>query len=239
VRASDITSQPAAGRRYCLTMQGMLENVRRTALKTKIRGEMALLDRQIYLLQCQFGVDYYDAAVSAFGVQHRRYPIPSAIADAFDRCRDDIQVKLNEKNAKDLEVEYVVVNKERSAALPNGNGNNTASSTWQRTGQWVNETATEGKLRVQIKLLERDMKVRKEQFGVAVFDVVLSHATQKSAVKGALQQTMTVIGNAGGGGEERRHVDEILRNAAREIGILRQQKQAKEREVQAVDNGVL
>jgi hypothetical protein len=82
-------------------MQGMLENVRRTALKTKIRGEMALLDRQIYLLMCQFGVDYYDAAVSAFGVQHRRYPIPSAIADAFDRCRDDIQVKLNEKNAKD------------------------------------------------------------------------------------------------------------------------------------------
>jgi hypothetical protein len=105
----------------------------------------------------------------------------------------------------------------------------------------VNETATEGKLRVQIKLLERDMKVRKEQFGVAVFDVVLSHATQKSAVKGALQQTMTVIGNAtaGGGGEERRHVDEILRNAAREIGILRQQKQGKEREIQAVDNGVL
>jgi hypothetical protein len=223
-------------------MQGMLENVRRTALKTKIRGEMALLDRQIYLLMCQFGVDYYDAAVAAFGVQHRRYPIPSAIADAFDRCRDDIQVKLNEKNAKDLEVEYVVVNKERSAALPskssNGSGS-TASSTWQRTGQWVNETATEGKLRVQIKLLERDMKVRKEQFGVAVFDVVLSHATQKSAVKGALQQTMTVIGNATGGGEERRQVDEILRNAAREIGILRQQKQAKEREIQAVDNGVL
>jgi rRNA-processing protein FCF1 len=209
-------------------MQGMIENVRRTALKTKIRGEMALLDRQIYLLQCQFGIDYYDA-VAAFGQQHRRFPIPSAIADAFDHCRDDIQVKLNEKNAKDLEVEYVVVNKERSAALPKSN-----TSTLQRSSQWVNETATEGKLRVQVKLLERDMKLRKEQFGVAVFDVVLAHATQKTNhIKGAIQNVV----NAAAGDE--RKVDEVLRNAAREIGILRQQKQGKERELQAVDQGVL
>jgi hypothetical protein len=43
--------------------------------------------------------------------------------------------------------------------------------------------------------------------------------------------------NAAAGDE--RKVDEVLRNAAREIGILRQQKQGKERELQAVDQGVL
>lgn len=208
-------------------MQGVFDNVRKTAVKTKIRGEIALLDRQIYLLQCAFGIEYYDAVV-AFGQQHRRYPIPSAITNAFDQCRDDIQVKLNEKAAKDLDIEHVVVNKERSAAMPP----TANTSQLQRTSQWVTETATEGKLRLQVKLLERDIKLRKEQFGVAVFDAVLQNATQKSNIKGALQ-------NMVGAGADERKVEEILRNSAREIGILRQQKQGKERELQAVDSGVL
>lgn len=75
------------------------------------------------------------------------------------------------------------------------------------------------------------MKIRKEQFGVAVFDIVLQNATQKSKVKGALQ---TMVGN----GDEAK-IEEIVRTSAREIGILRQQRQAKKRELEAVDNGVL
>lgn len=207
------------------TMQGVFDNVRKTAVKTKIRGEIALLDRQIHQMQCKFGVEYYDAVYS-FGQQHRRYPVPSKITDAFDQCRDDIQLKLNDKNAKELEVEHVVVKKERSAALPDQN-----ASQLSRTKQYIGDSATEGSLYVQIKLLEREIKIRKEQFGTTVFDDVLQNATQKSKVKGALQ---TMVG----AGDEKK-IEEIVRTSAREIGILRQQREGKKRELEAVDNGVL
>ena len=74
------------------------------------------------------------------------------------------------------------------------------------------------------------MKRLKEQFGVQVFDVVLEHASSKSQVVQGALQAVNIAKNT--------KLDEIQQKYAREIGILRQQYQAKERELVAIDNGV-
>lgn len=230
---------------------GFFDSVKNGAVKTKVQGEIVLIDRQIATQQSAFGVDFYDkvaAASTAFSV------VSTAVADAmkipFDECRRDVHVKCNERDAAVLEVERVGCSKERSAAK------NLNAGVMTKAGNWMSDTGKEAQLKVRIKLLEREMYLRKQRFGVAAFESIMeahqessnsnnnsaannmrTNATAATAAVGGMMQKITG-GATGNAAADREKITNCLDTFARTINLLKAQKEAKQREIAAIEPGV-
>jgi hypothetical protein len=147
------------------------DKIKKNGQKTKLRGEIALAERQINGQKKKFGIELYDlvtndkqkllsvAAGTAFKGQQ------DSMKDPFERARDDIagiQVRKDIKQ-KDLDVLEV----KGAHTLPDATMGQKAS----KAGRAISEAGTGTKLRAEMALLDREMKIRKEQFGIEVFDL--------------------------------------------------------------------
>jgi hypothetical protein len=217
---------------------GIFDSVRNGAVKAKLHAEIALLDRQIVQQQSALGVELYDKLTTQ---QNNKMlgtgiaiPMPSifhsnadAIRGPLEDCRRDVVVKQNEKEACKLELEKIGVNRERAPPAV------TNQDAVKKAGSWVTDTGKEAQLNVRIKLLEREIHQRKEKFGVQVFDLVVeTNAAEKK--KG--NTLVAGIGKLTGGTSEK-DIQDCISSAARQVALTRQQKDAKLREIAAIDEG--
>jgi len=86
---------------------GFLDSIKKGATKTKLQGEIVLLDREIASIKKEFGVTLYD--LLSKGVDSNTTPAlltkTPEVATAFETFYKDIQDILREKTAKLKEIE--------------------------------------------------------------------------------------------------------------------------------------
>jgi hypothetical protein len=131
---------------------GIFDTVCHSAWQTKLRGELALVDREIGRKECAFGVAFYDT-IRAY-IEETRKSLPSMcdfIANDFLKAERAIRLLKDEKEVRSLNI---LIN--RSSAT-NGPPENT-----------ISDTANEAMIRSQIHGLDRDIAKRKEEFGSSV-----------------------------------------------------------------------
>jgi hypothetical protein len=222
---------------------GFFASVQNAATKVKLQGEIALVDREIKARQQQFGIDLYNVVslnekskVGTFKTPSLFHAAASEIKLPFDECHAEIKVFQNELDAKTQEYDKIELSRERYVRPTQGN--NEAFTT--RTGNRVSDYARESKLVVQMTLLGRQIKQRKEQFGVDV--CALSVASKKDA-RG---KTGTFGGKATGvkkglagqlsklSGDESK-IQEVIDIAKKDVDMLEKKKASKEREIALLD----
>lgn len=222
---------------------GILDNIRNSAVKTKLQAEIVLLERQITQQKSALGVELFDKMVAQQNSNkvpgiNVALPVPAnifphnadAIRDQLDECRRDLQPKINEKNACTIELEKLAATRERA---------DPKQDTLRKAGAWMSNTSKDAELRVRIKLLEREIYQRKEKFGVDVYDIVVENVNDnKSKTGNVLSTGIGRIGQlAGVTNKAEKEIQECIQMAARQVSVLQQQIESKQREIIAVDAG--
>jgi hypothetical protein len=224
---------------------GIFDNLRSSAVKAKLQAEIALLERQVLQQKSALGVELYDKMTAQQSSNkipgiNVAIPVPAnlfphnadAIRDQLDECRRDLQSKINEKNACTIELERLTATRER--ANPN-------QDTLAKAGSWMSNTSKDAELRVRNKLLEREIYQRKEKFGVDVYEIVVENVSENNKTKSGNVITAGIgkIGQLTGvTNKAEKEIQDCIQMAARQVSVLRQQIQSKQREIAAVDEGV-
>ena len=223
---------------------GIFDNLRNNAVKTKLQAEISLLERQITQHKSALGVDLYDKMTAQQNSSkvpgiNVAIPLPAslfphnadAIRDHLDECRRNLQPKINERNACTIELEKLAATRER--VTPNQDSLTKAST-------WMSNTSKDAELRVRIKLLDREIYQQKEKFGVNVYDIVVQNLNENTKNKSGniLTSGIGKIGQmAGVSNKAEKEIQECIQMAARQISVVRQQIESKQREIEAIDQG--
>lgn len=146
------------------------DKAKKQAQKTKIRGDIILLERQANTKKKAFGIQFYDLITNdknkLLGVSagtifkgHRE-----ELKEPFERARDDIAGKQAQKDIHQKDMDVMEV--KGAHTLPDA----TVGEKVNKAGAAMSNAATATKLSGKMALLDREMKIRKEQFGVEVFE---------------------------------------------------------------------
>lgn len=222
-------------------MSGFLAKARNTATITKIKGEIALLDREDRVQRQAFGVELYDLLESIYSkngvdiIPHFLGNESQQIKQIFDVCQLDVRQLLDSKDAKEREVEHLQVDRER--ALPP----TTNKEKLSHAGKWMSSQGSEAKLRAESALLDHKMKSRKEAFGIDVFSLVVGDASAES-ILGEDESESSKSGILGGvksgianqisklSGDEKK-IQECIKKAKADNALIQQRKERKRREI--------
>ena len=89
---------------------GFFDSVKKSATKTKIQGEIVLLDREIGSIQRAFGVTLYDLLSAAVDGNNNSTPAllkkQPEVTTAFEAFYKEIQKSQAEKDAKLKEIDH-------------------------------------------------------------------------------------------------------------------------------------
>lgn len=163
-----------------LPIMSFFTKAKNSAWITKIRAEIALIDRESATAQRRFGIELYDL-MESLDFHHReqksthmfaKVPLllgtrTDEVKELYDTCQMEIRLVQDARDAKQQEIDSIQVNRDR--ALPAV----TTQERLARAGEWATTGAREAQLVAEIKLLERKMNQRKEQFGLDVFTMVV------------------------------------------------------------------
>ncbi len=181
---------------------GFLDSLGNAARKAQLHAEIGLVDRDLAARKRAFGVELYDKIAAQ---RRRTSGLEAAAAGVFQAIENSIRVPLEactedvrrlelERDEKNREKELIEIRQEKAAL-----GENAATNTLSKR---VSNQATLTQLSVQVTFLEREMKQRKEKFGLEVWDIVSSpqwlHDTISNETKNSTGAMGTVAGAVGG-----------------------------------------
>lgn len=165
------------------------DNVKKSGQKTKLRGEVMLLEREANARKKLFGIQFYDLVtndknkllgMSAGTIFKGKR---EELKEPFERARDDIAGHQAQKDIhqKDLDVLEV----KGAHSLPD----HTVGQKVNKAGATMSNAATATKIAGQIALIDRQMKIRKEEFGMEVFGNVMEG--EEGEKKGGIKKRLT------------------------------------------------
>lgn len=222
-------------------MSGFFAKAKNTAIITKIKGEIALLDREDKAQRQAFGVELYDLLDSMYSksgwdkMPHFLGKESQQIKQIFDVCQLDVRQLLDTKEVKEREVEHLQIDRER--ALPP----TTNKEKLSQAGKWMSSQGNEAKLKAESALLDHQMKSRKGTFGLDVFSLIAGDATAESILgedssessnNGILSGVKSGISNQISklSGDEKK-IQETIKKARAEDALIQQRKERKRREI--------
>lgn len=155
----------------------LLDKAKNAAQTTKLKGEIALLDRDVKAKKQKFGVELSDllwdvqAKQNAIGgVGNSKYL--KSLQPQWDVARKDLQ-EIRQKQ-EDIKAK-MAADKQRDDSAKKPSVMDQAKA-----------AGTEAKRRTQLQLLERELQGRKEQFGIDVYDVAVKvYGSTTSAAAGS------------------------------------------------------
>ena len=162
------------------------DKMKKSGLKTKLRGEIALCERDIVGRKKTFGIELYDMmttdkqkllGVSA-GTLFKDKQVE--LKEPFERARDDMAGIQARKDIKQKDLDVLEVN--TADAMPDA----TLNEKMAKAGRAITNASNSTKLKAQMALMDRDMKIRKEQFGLEVYD--LTKASEEGGLDGLSEQ---------------------------------------------------
>jgi hypothetical protein len=133
--------------------------------KTKLKAEIAFLDNTMKGRKQQFGVEMYDLMdqKKTFGGKSETEP---KVVEVFDAAEKDIAMIIEKKDAKQGEIDALGA---QHKDLP-------AESYGEKAKKGVNQAkdaAVKAKIQAEMALLDREIKGRKQLFGIQLFDAVM------------------------------------------------------------------
>ena len=161
---------------------GIWEKVKNNGLKVKLQGETAMLQRDVTTRQKAFGVELYDLltndknkllGVSAGGILSKA----DDLKEPLERAREDINAIQAKKDLKQTELDVLEV--KGAHTLPD----TTLGQRANKAGTALANGAKSTKLQAEMAYFDREIKLRKEQFGVQVFGVTQNSEQRKEQSK--------------------------------------------------------
>lgn len=216
-------------------MSSVWDQVKNAGNKTKLRGEIALLERQAKTRQQAFGVELYDLLVAEKGAFVVKTPPvfhanEQKIRTPFEACKRDVDRMTADKLIHLQQIDTIQANRERTIPAY------TAQEKLNNAGKWISGAGSEGKLQAQIALLNRQMKQRKEAFGLEVFHLLGNNDTNAASSNGS----------SGGGGIKsvlsnqlsklsttEKKIEECVIEAKRDVAVTQRQIDVKLREIES------
>ena len=213
-----------------------MQSAKTSAYKTKLRTEIDIIRRRILARKKKVGVDIYALLVAKS--QNDILQLPSALSGASGTikeklrdCQADVSAMMQEKT--DLETDSTIrrVQNERAAPV------STMGDRMKLAGRWISNAGTEMSTQTQLLNLDRKMKIRKEQFGLEVWEAVASGSSS------IIMTNDQVLGAAGaaveGGAGMLGKIGNVGRNLTKGVSSYVKNLSKMEREIQAcVDTAV-
>lgn len=147
---------------------GKLQNagkfVQAAGQKTKLKAEIALLDQNMKGRKQQFGVEMYDLMEQkkTFGGKSETEP---KVVEVFDGTAKDIAMIVEKKDAKQAEIDGLG----QTDGLPA----ETMGEKAKKAGNQAKEAAVRTKIQAEMALLDREIRARKQLFGIELFEAVM------------------------------------------------------------------
>jgi hypothetical protein len=159
---------------------GLFDSVKNAALKAKLNGEILLLDRDLAAKKKAFGVELYDKLEQINNARAVNISLCNAIekkvSGPLGTCRMELKGLVDERDVKQREAETI------GATRDNNKFAQTGQEKLQRAGKWVSDASSEAGLQMEITLLNRKIKHRKEVFGEEVFDELVLGALHPETI---------------------------------------------------------
>jgi hypothetical protein len=133
--------------------------------KGKLKAEIALIDQQMKGRKQQFGVEMYDLMEQkkTFGGKSETEP---KVLEVFEAAEKDIAIVMEKKDAKQAEIDSV----DKSAGeLPA----ESVQEKVKKAGSQAKDATMKTKIKAEMALLDREIKTRKQLFGIELFDACL------------------------------------------------------------------
>lgn len=224
-------------------MASFFSKMKNTGIKAKLQGECTLLDREAKARKAKFGIDLYDLmreqekAPVMGGVLGSKSKANSAgapgsfksrIKEHWELVRGDIKAIEDKQEAMRLEKVHEEVRRERGMPAV------TAKEKMANAGSAVSSRTKETKLLAQITMMDRDVRLRKEKFGVDVYEAAVEVVGKgntgfKSGVKNAVRGGLMKVS------EHEQRIQHCVEVAAREVGTIERSKQTRMREIEQLD----
>jgi len=210
-------------------MSGLWDKVKSAGTQTKLKGEIALHEREKTARKKRFGVELYELLAAdkgaAFSIKAPAifHANEEQIRIPFEQCQADLTEMQVTRNHHEQQIDMLRVNRDR--AVPAF----TARDKMNQAGQWMSSTTNEGKLQAQIALLDRQMKQRKETFGLDVFDL-LEYAPErngspKKGPKGAFSGAFSKFS------EKEKLIEEVVASAKKDVDFIQRRIEFKQNQI--------
>jgi hypothetical protein len=218
---------------------GLMDSIQNAGQRAKLNGEILLLDRDMTARKKLFGVEIYDI-IDAIEKKNKTSilttpalfkGIEAQISTPLQGCRKEIGLLEGDKAGKESELAMLEVKRERDTK-----GN---------IGTWVSRSSTDAKLTVEIAYLERQIKQRKEQFGIEIWEIIaqptsiVGNVTAETQNKSALGKVTGALGGITKGvasnissglgklSPDERAVQECVNKAKEDVGFMERSKDRK------------
>ena len=209
---------------------GLWDNVKNAAEKTKLRGDIVLSQRNITARKKKFGVEFFDILTSdkqnVLGMSAGTLSVfkkggqNDELREAFEQARDDIRAK--QANKDQLQNKLDIMEVKGVHTMPDV----TMGQKLSKTGKMFSNAGTGTKLRAQMTLLDREMKIRKEGFGLEVFDLAKStEDKEKKGLKGTISKAMTGLS------EQEKEIQKTVDSAKKDVETLEGKIVSMERQI--------
>ena len=157
--------------------------------QTKAKGEIALLDNNMKSRKQQFGIEMYDLMEQkkTFGGKSETEP---KVVEVFDQAAKDIAMIIEKKDAKQGEIDALGANDKDLPAESMG-------EKAKKAGNQAKDAAVKAKTQAEMALLDREIKGRKQLFGIQLFDAIMQmegYEPSDSEVKAILDGAKADIG---------------------------------------------
>lgn len=231
---------------------GFFSTIGDAANRAKLTGEIALIDRDIATRKKRFGVELYDlidrkekegkhARGATLKTPSVFKIIENEIKDPLDKFSKEIRVLELQKRGVENEVELLGARQYRDVGAASA-----------EMGRNVTDKAKEAQLFVKAKYLDRQMLLQKEQFGLAIWDMVeqqqwiheaLADETKNKSGIGVITGTVgglkkgikgTVAKTLGAVSSDEREIAACVNKAKEDVKSMVENKKRKEREVAAI-----
>mmetsp|Transcript_15768 Transcript_15768/g.20573 ORF Transcript_15768/g.20573 Transcript_15768/m.20573 type:complete len:225 (-) Transcript_15768:90-764(-) len=219
-------------------MAHLWEKAKAGTKRTKIQGELVLLDREIKNRQLSFGVELYDILIAdpkSFGgsivgqnvkvsqLQHRE------LAEPLEACKSDIQALEAQQQACKTEQDHLAHQRENYGPA------STAGEKFSKVGNWVTTNTQELSLSAKHKMIDRDINRRKEQFGIQVFEhyIVAGLADAEPQQGSSIREKMSTA--MGQSSPKEKKVQDCLYRAKNMVAMLERQKDLGLREIEGLN----
>jgi hypothetical protein len=242
------TKQSSIHKTNILAM-GFFDAISDTAKRAQLNAEIALIDREMTAQKKAFGIALYDI----IDKQHKRKQksssdnsfIPLEMPGIFQTIENEIrepwekysrEIRDMERDKKDLETQVAVLEASKEEGM----------------SKRLSDGAKTAECNVKIAYLDREMKIRKEQFGLAVYDAATSNKWMHEAVadgfkgKGSLDAFKGAVGGIVSGTKgtvtktlgklsaDEREIETCVNKFKGEIDNKEEERSRKSRELEAI-----
>ena len=229
-------------------MSRLWDKVKKEGKKIKVQGEIQLLKRELLAREKAFGVALYDLLTNdkqtLLGVTAGTLfkgalsnSTTTKMKEPLERAREDIAGIQAKKDVKQKDLDVLEV--KGAHTLPDY----TLGQKANKVGAVISNGAKETKLQAEMALLDREIKIRKEQFGVEVMEQIQqaekkakngsSSSPSSSSSSSSLLKRVSLSGQS----QQEQEIQKCINDAKADVAKIEAKIQSKQFEIHAMNDG--